>query len=362
MKKRAFGKLYKELFYIPKHEKLPDKVFRCRLVISLLTILACTAVLAASTFALFFAEISTDNSTLVGAYYSVTVDNAENGTYICPLAFEDKHTFEIKADGTATSGHCKIRVGDTTYYTEQIPQGHSLVLTVQAAKDTVITFTSEWSMLFEDTCGNEIIHSATPHAVYRVEPTAKLANIAAHYGVTEPAILTYNNLSVADDLGESTIQLDIGTELKIPGVPYDTPSYVAPIPEPPTSSDENQIDDIQGENDDPPSVDDTVFAGNIEKNEQPSGEAPSTEDTNSSGDEKSNEQPTADDTTAESNTNPSEQTAEYEIYNDMTKEQTVEKLIFNEPVINREIDGYEQPTEEPSASNEVAPLEKEITE
>ena len=229
MKKRAFGKLYKELFYIPKHEKLPDKVFRCRMGLSLLTILACTAIMAASTFALFYSEVSTDHSTISGAYYSLTVDGTENGTYICPLAFEDKHTFEIKADGTATTGYCKIQVGADIYYTEQIFQGHSLNLTIRAAKGTPIIFTPGWGALSEDTCGNEIVHSATPSTVYTVEPTARLSSIAAHYSVTEEDILIYNNLLAATvDEESSTPLLPVGMELKIPNSAENVESYKVP--------------------------------------------------------------------------------------------------------------------------------------
>lgn len=239
MRKRAFGKLYKDLFYIPKHEKLPDKVFRCRMAVSLLTILACTAVLAASTFALFYLEVSTHASTIAGAYYSVTVDSTENGTYICPLLPEDKHTFEIKADGTATTGYCKIQVGNQVYYTKRIFQGQSLVLTVQAAENTPIVFTPGWGALSEETCGNEIIHSATPHTTYTVEPTARLSSIAAHYGVSEEDILIYNNIpaaAAADVESEAVIQLEVGTELRIPNPaenvePYEVP-YATYIVEP----------------------------------------------------------------------------------------------------------------------------------
>lgn len=235
MKKRAFGKLYKELFYIPEHEKLPDKVFRCRMVLSLLTILACTAVMAASTFALFYSEVSTDNSTIASAYYSVTVDKAENGTYICPLVPDDKHAFEIKADGTATTGYCKIQVGEQVYYTEQIPQGSSLVLTVQAAEGTPIIFTPGWGLLSnftsESPCESEIHHSVTPSATYTIEPTARLSSIAAHYGVTEEDILIYNNLllaTVAVEEENTTPLLPVGMELKIPNPAENTEPYKVP--------------------------------------------------------------------------------------------------------------------------------------
>lgn len=231
MKKRAFGKLYKELFYIPKHEKLTEKVFRCRMAISLLTMLACTAVLITSTWAWFNMSVTTQPSTIETAYYSVTVDNAENGVYICPLTYEDKHTFEIEAGGTATTGYCKIQVGEQSYYTEQIPQGSSLLLTVQAARGTVITFTSQWGSTNELPCGNEIIHSVTPSATYTIEPTARLSSIAAHYGVTEEDILIYNNLllaTVAVEEENTTPLLPVGMELKIPNPAENTEPYKVP--------------------------------------------------------------------------------------------------------------------------------------
>lgn len=229
MKKRVFGKLYKELFYVSKNEKLTEKVFRCRMAVSLLTILACTAIMAASTFALFYMDVSTDHSTITGAYYAVTVDNAEDEIYICPLKYEDKHVFEIKANGTATTGYCKIQVGESTYYTERIFQGQSLVLTVQAAQGTPIFFTPGWGTLSEETCGKEIIHSVTPSTTYTVEPTVRLSSIAAHYGVTEEDILIYNNLLAATVAEEDTTPLlPVGMELKIPNPAENTEPYKVP--------------------------------------------------------------------------------------------------------------------------------------
>lgn len=233
MKKRAFGKLYKELFYIPKHEKLPDKVFRCRMITLLLTMLACTAVLITSTWAWFTMNVATQATTVASAYYSVSVDNAESGRYICPLTYEDKHTFVITADGTATTGYCKIQVGEQVYYTKQIPQGSSLVLTVQAEKGTHIIFTPGWGLLSnftsESPCESEIHHSVTPHTVYTVEPTARLSSIAAHYGVTEEDILIYNNLLLAIVAEEDTTPLlPVGMELKIPNPAENVEPYSVP--------------------------------------------------------------------------------------------------------------------------------------
>ncbi len=251
MKKRIFEKLYKDIFCIPKQEKLTDKVFRHKITASILTIIVCTVVMAASTFALFYMEVSTDNSTIASAYYSVTVDKAKNGVYICDLAFDDKHTFVIKADGTATTGYCKIQVGEQYYYTEQIPNGSSLTLTIKAKKDTVIIFTPQWGTssyhVNGSTCGKEIFHSSTLHAEYEVEPTAKLDDIAEYYKVAAKDILIFNGIE----------DITAGMNLKIPGVSPDTPSYVAPVPENPADTDESNSEEASGSETPPPSTEDS---------------------------------------------------------------------------------------------------------
>lgn len=205
-------------------EKLTDKIFRRKTVTLLFTILICIVVMAASAFSLFYIDLSTYTSTITGAYYSVTVDKAVDRTHICPLAYEDKHIFEIKANGNATTGYCEVKIGDQVYYTEEIPNNSSLLLTVQAAMGTEISFTPKWGEIPEETCGNEIIHSVTPYAVYEVEPTAKISDIAKYYEVSRSNILIYNDLSEK----VRSPKLPIGTTLKIPGVTEAIPPYTVP--------------------------------------------------------------------------------------------------------------------------------------
>lgn len=165
MKKRFFDIIHQNPFYISDDKNLSEQAFRLRMASSIVSIIACLVVMVSSAFALFRSEVSTDNSRLLGAYYFVSVEGAdENGTYICHSAAEDKHTFEIKAGGTATTGYCKIQVGDDVYYTEQIKSGSSFFITVQAVEGTVITFTPQWGPMHNNsvTDGYEIFHSSTP--------------------------------------------------------------------------------------------------------------------------------------------------------------------------------------------------------
>ncbi|MBQ3227264.1 MAG: LysM peptidoglycan-binding domain-containing protein [Clostridia bacterium] len=205
-------------------ERLTEKAFCRKMTLFFLTILACAAMMASSAYALFFKHISAQNSTLVGAYYTVEVTNTANNTLVAPLAYEDMHVFTITSRGTASKGYCKIGVNDNTYYTVEIPKDQSITITIKAARDSVITFTPQWgaqteiiaSMAYKD--GDTVIDSVTPHATYTVEPAARLSAIAEYYGVPEADIIIYNNLvATADESGNTSVSLQTENGLKIPG-------------------------------------------------------------------------------------------------------------------------------------------------
>ena len=255
MKKLASEKVYKEFFCIPKNDKLSDKVFGCRMAVSLLSILVCLTVMVSSTLALFYMDVRTKFSTIQSAYYSVTVNGeAPGSTYTCPLALDDRHTFAIEADGTATTGYCVVEVGGDVYYTEPIPQDSSLTLTVQAAKGVEITITPQWGLIpatyghRSNMAADEIIHSRTPYVTYEVADGAELDAIAEHYGVSVSDIKVYNGIN----------ELIPGMTLKIPGVEGDIAAYQVPaaeelpVPvEPPVTPEENVTGNIEGEADIP---------------------------------------------------------------------------------------------------------------
>lgn len=217
---------------IPDSAPLTERAFRAQMTLFVLAIFMCIAVMMASTLALFYDDVAAETTTIASAHYSITVDQTQTGTYRTPLAYEDTHTFIISAEGTATTGYCRITVGDEEYFTAPIPQDTSLTMTIQAARDTVITFSPCWGSppttfgLRDMTCGTEILHSQTPHAVYTVEPTARLSEIAEYYGVPESDITVYN---IPADSASTVSLLTAGAELKIPGVPEDTAPYKVPF-------------------------------------------------------------------------------------------------------------------------------------
>lgn len=222
LKNGAFERLYNRIFGLPRKGELTHRIFVCRMSLLFLTMLACVAITVSSTLAVFYVDISGARSTIASANYSLAVDGAADGRYVCPASFGDMHVFRLTADGSASVGYCRIEIGDDVYYTEQIPKGTSIVLTVYAAKGTPIIFTPCWGELSNylnvAVCTGAIVHSETEYALCEVQSGAELYDIALHYGVSERDILEFNGINAVFD----------GCVLKIPGVSPSYPPYVIP--------------------------------------------------------------------------------------------------------------------------------------
>lgn len=143
-----FKRLYREFFYVPKYEKMTDKVFKGRIGLSVLTMIVCCVLFCATTFAWFNGLQNTAISPIVAAEYSLSVEvngqTLDTNEYTCPLATEDRHVFTITASGTATTGYCQITVDGHVFTTVSIPKGTSITLTIVASQDKKITFSAHW--------------------------------------------------------------------------------------------------------------------------------------------------------------------------------------------------------------------------
>lgn len=239
--RKLYDKIYREFFYIPKHAKVPEKVFRTRIILSTLTMLICCAVFCSGTFAWFTSNQRTEIPPITAASYSllIAVDGTEIGTsnnennvsYTCPLAAEDEHTVTFTSAGTAETGYCVINAGGKTYSTAQIGKGESMTLTIQAAQDEEITFSANWGApqggvatisgnagdsysIYGD--GDCIEVSRTPYESYTVAEGVSLEQIAEHYGVSASDILLYNGIT----------EITVGMEIKIPNTEVTEPPVV----------------------------------------------------------------------------------------------------------------------------------------
>lgn len=150
---RNVMRVYPVFFHRAKHatkEKRSDGLMHI-LAPSMLAICICAICLCGVSWAWFTASTSTGTTAIRSSSYKLSyqigsgkeADLAEAGTaYTLPAG---KTVITLKATGTAgATGYCSIKIGDETYYTEQIFVDGTFSFTVNAAAGTEITLTPKW--------------------------------------------------------------------------------------------------------------------------------------------------------------------------------------------------------------------------
>lgn len=207
-----FKRLYREFLYVPKYEKLTDDAFCAQIKSSVVTMLVCCMLLTGTTFAWFTSnQVATVNPVSTANYTLTVLVNDLPVTadlYTCPLATKDEHTFTITATGTASTGYCLIKVGDTYYSTVAIPKGGSIKVTIEAAQGTQISFYSRWGTELPNSIkdGDTLEFSYTPGQEYTVVEGVDIEQVSEHYQIPEDDILRYNGIS----------ELTAGETIRIP--------------------------------------------------------------------------------------------------------------------------------------------------
>ena len=105
--------------------------------------------MAISAFAYFsFASTALVEDINAATYTMEVCDTATGevigGTYLCPQAENDLHTFTLTASGSASTGYCTVSIGEQQCTTVQIPPQQSITLSVQAKQGKEIVFTPSW--------------------------------------------------------------------------------------------------------------------------------------------------------------------------------------------------------------------------
>ena len=149
---RNVMRVYPVFFHRAKHaakEKRSDGLMHI-LAPSMLAICICAICLCGVSWAWFTASTSTGTTQIQSSSYKMsyqigsdTAELAEVKTVTVPESGSCKIT--LSATGTAgATGYCSIKIGDETYYTEQIFVNSTFTLTVNAAVGTQITLTPKW--------------------------------------------------------------------------------------------------------------------------------------------------------------------------------------------------------------------------
>ena len=151
---RNVMRVYPVFFHRVKHtkkEKRSDGLVHI-LAPSMLAICICAICLCGASWAWFTASTSTGTTQIQSSSYKLsyqigsdTAELAETGTAYTLTA--NACVIKLKATGTAgATGYCSIKIGDETYYTEQILVNDTseFTFTVNAAAGTKITLTPKW--------------------------------------------------------------------------------------------------------------------------------------------------------------------------------------------------------------------------
>lgn len=190
---RNVMKVYPVFFYRAKHaakEKRSDGLMHI-LAPSMLAICICAICLCGASWAWFTASTSTGTAQIQSSSYKLsyqigsdTAELAEVKTVSVPESGSCKIT--LSATGTAgATGYCSIKIGDETYYTEQICVNDTseFTFTVNAAAGTQITLIPKWGTYSHDATlhngdvitatGSQPSNTQTPDNSVTAEPSAE---------------------------------------------------------------------------------------------------------------------------------------------------------------------------------------------
>ena len=165
---RNVMKVYPVFFHRAKHatkEKRSDGLVHI-LAPSMLAICLCAICLCGASWAWFTASTSTGTTAIRSSsyklFYQIGSDKAELAEAGTAYKLTSNTTvITLKAAGTAgATGYCSIKIGDETYYTEQISVNDTseFTFTVNAAANTQIILTPKWGTYSHGTYS----HAATP--------------------------------------------------------------------------------------------------------------------------------------------------------------------------------------------------------
>ena len=149
-------RLSRRLFYKPKHsEKTTSDCSIYRILApSVIGIFICAICLCGASWSWFTASTSTGTTAIQSSSYKLLYQVGEDAAATELAEADNTYTLTsdttaitLKATGTAgATGYCSIKVGNETYYTEQIFVNDisEFTFTVNAAAGTTITLTPKW--------------------------------------------------------------------------------------------------------------------------------------------------------------------------------------------------------------------------
>ena len=264
-------KWVKQMFYVPKYGKVSDKMLISRLTMHISIIVICLISMSLSAFAYFSSSVTSGSNVIRAAYFDVEIIvdgtslDKDGNQFTKELAADTEHTIIITEKGTAKTGFVIVKIGEKSYYTDQLGDGDTLQFTLKLTSAQTVAFVPYWgtssiysqvssikeideyiadgeavnaaAMILnssqtdtteppeptEPTEATEITDDATTidpsenaEIVYTVKKGDNLTKIADAYGTTVERLQVYNSIEDAN-------YIDIGWEIKIPPEDWEIP-------------------------------------------------------------------------------------------------------------------------------------------
>ncbi len=180
------------LFYKSKHTKKETSGnLTAMLLPSILGIIICAICLMGSTWAWFTATQSTETQTIQAANYTVIIklnDTQYNTNTVISLE-KNTYTVTLTASGDASTGYCKVKIGNTEKLTQQFPSDiypeKSITFTLVVNEATTVEFIPWWgSSIVEN---YERILNGSTHTHGTVSVTVENSSSDKEDETTEPS-------------------------------------------------------------------------------------------------------------------------------------------------------------------------------
>ena len=268
-------RLCKNIFYTPKYGNDADTVMMKKLFSTVAIVLVCLAAISLSAYAFFSQSVTSGTNILQSSTFSTTVTIQGSDGGIITQGNIQVHTFSpgqytitITRDNSANgSGFCIIRIGEDTYYTQQLGtdlnapggQRNAISFGVDIQQTTIVSFAAHWGTTSyyasatetefyikdadplmvlvvggtepiintpdettpQETTPTESTESTEPPAVIHiVAQDESLAQIADLYGTTYQRIAAYNGI-------ENPRLIQPGQEIQIPPADWVEPAASA---------------------------------------------------------------------------------------------------------------------------------------
>lgn len=253
--------------FIQNKSKTPSRKTMGRAAVMVVAMVVTLIFCSVTAFAWFSANVANTGNTITTGNYSldITVKDEQNNPVSAngasySLEANNVYTVQLEANGTVSTGYCKITAKDTTYYTGQIDKDATFSFTIESNEAATLTFTPAWGTYSgKDTIKNDgSITIGTP---------------AAGNSILNAAPAKPDNSTVSEEPENNESEETVPPETETPSQPVESEPVVSE-PETTTestvvsnsseetgsqtSSEENAVDDTDEETVEQPEETETV--------------------------------------------------------------------------------------------------------